>query len=162
MQFYYATHLRSRTTSSMPSQSATQNQVVSLGQQCPCTRASTWWGRCSSACSRASLSTGGLAIAARTPSALMVAAGVGVIASSTIYAATLLGGFLAGCGTGLATSAQMALNSRVLSKNGKNEDVSNAKDMGMMSNNTNLAQILATSVNGFLLDYFKEHLTDSR
>jgi len=51
----------------------------------------------------------------------------------------------------------MALNSRVLSKNDKNEDVSNAKDMGMMSNNTNLAQILATSVNGFLLDYFKEY-----
>jgi MFS family permease len=97
-----------------------------------------------------------------TLGALVVAAGVGVIASSTIYEVTLVGGFLAGCGTGLATSAQMALNSRVLSKNDKNEDVSNAKDMGMMSNNTNLAQILATSVNGFLLDYFKEHLTDGR
>jgi dipeptide/tripeptide permease len=88
--------------------------------------------------------------------ALVVAAGVGVIASSTIYELTLVGGFVVGCGTGLATSAQMALNSRVLSKNDKDEDVSNAKDMGMMSNNTNLAQILATSVNGFLLDYFKE------
>lgn len=117
-----------------------------------------------------------------TLGALVVAAGVGVIASSTIYEVTLVGGtlkrtihtmirkltaylrsslgtgFLAGCGTGLATSAQMALNSRVLSKNDKNEDVSNAKDMGMMSNNTNLAQILATSVNGFLLDYFKEYV----
>jgi MFS family permease len=94
--------------------------------------------------------------------ALVVAAGVGVIASSTIYELTLVGGFVVGCGTGLATSAQMALNSRVLSKNDKDEDVSNAKDMGMMSNNTNLAQILATSVNGFLLDYFKERLPDGK
>jgi len=32
----------------------TNRKVNSHGQRCPCTRASTWWGRCSSACFRAS------------------------------------------------------------------------------------------------------------
>lgn len=58
----------------------------------------------------------------------------------------------------MAYPAMLALASRVLSKNDKNEGVSNAKDLGMMNNNTNCAQILCMTSNGFLLDHLKQLL----
>lgn len=51
----------------------------------------------------------------------------------------------------------MALNSRVLSKAERAEDSSNAFELGVMSNNTNMAQILATFFNGYLLDFLKTY-----